>query len=69
MAPNADETEIKTAYRKLVLQYHPDVCQTSGAERKFMSIQQAYELLTGKSRGGADGRSGGGMGDKAFNEW
>ncbi len=67
VAPNATDTDIKQAYRKLVLQYHPDVCQTSGAERKFMSIQQAYELLTGKSRGG-DGRSGQ-MGDQAFNEW
>lgn len=66
--PNADDTEIKQAYRKLVLQYHPDVCQTSGAERKFMSIQQAYELLTGKSRG-ADGRGGQQRGDWAFHDW
>lgn len=54
VAPNSSDNEIKQAYRKLVLQYHPDVAGT-GAERKFMSIQQAYELLTGKSHasGGA----------------
>jgi curved DNA-binding protein CbpA len=67
--PSADDTEIKQAYRKLVLQYHPDVCQTSGAERKFMTIQQAYELLTGKGRGGADGRGGQQRGDWAFHDW
>jgi len=46
----ADEKEIKQAYRRLALQYHPDVNQTHEAERKFLSIQQAYELLTGKTR-------------------
>lgn len=47
----ADETEIKRAYRKLALQHHPDVAKTVEAERKFMSIQEAYQLLTGKARG------------------
>lgn len=46
----ADDKEIKQAYRKLALQYHPDVNRTMEAERKFLSIQQAYELLSGKSR-------------------
>lgn len=65
---NASENEIKQAYRKLVLQYHPDVNHANGAERRFMSIQHAYELLTGKSRGGADGRSGH-RGDWDFHDW
>lgn len=64
---NASDNEIKQAYRKLVLQYHPDVNHASNAERRFMSIQQAYELLTGKARG-ADGRDGQ-RGDWAFHDW
>lgn len=64
---NASDNDIKQAYRKLVLQYHPDVNHASNAERRFMSIQQAYELLTGKARG-ADGRDGQ-RGDWAFHDW
>jgi len=63
---NASDNDIKQAYRKLVLQYHPDVNHASNAERRFMSIQQAYELLTGKARG-ADGRDGQ-RGDWAFHD-
>jgi len=43
----ANEKEIKTAYRKLVKQYHPD--KTKGnkqAEDKFKEIAEAYEVLS-----------------------
>jgi DnaJ-class molecular chaperone len=67
VSAKASDTEIKQAYRKLVLQYHPDVCQSSGADRRFMTIQQAYELLTGKSRS-AEGHSAQ-HGDWDFHDW
>lgn len=36
--------EIKTAYRRLVLIYHPD--RSSGSSEMFIKIQQAYEVLS-----------------------
>jgi molecular chaperone DnaJ len=43
---NADETEIKKAYRQLALQYHPD--RNPGnkeAEERFKEASEAYEVL------------------------
>lgn len=37
--------EIKRAYRKLAMQYHPDRNKTKEAEDKFKEINQAYEVL------------------------
>lgn len=37
-----DKTTIKSAYRKLCLQYHPD---KGGSKEKFIEINQAYEYL------------------------
>lgn len=49
--PSANNAEIKQAYRKLVLRYHPDKAvhlgedQTEEAHMKFLEIQDAYNEL------------------------
>lgn len=44
----ASEEEIRSAFRKLARQYHPDLQEESGkkaAEEKFKDINEAYEVL------------------------
>ncbi|WMY95329.1 MAG: molecular chaperone DnaJ [Arsenophonus sp.] len=43
----ADEKEIKKAYKRLAIKYHPDRNQgNKQAESKFKEIKEAYEILT-----------------------
>lgn len=49
--PGASQEEIKAAYRRLAVQYHPDKVQHLGkdlqelAATRFKEIQQAYDFL------------------------
>lgn len=44
--PKASEQEIKTAYRTLAKQYHPDLNPSPGAEVEFKKINRAYDVLS-----------------------
>ncbi len=42
----AGEREIRSAYRRLAKQYHPDTNSDPDAAEKFLKIQEAYEVLS-----------------------
>lgn len=77
VAKDADDQEIKKAYRRLARQYHPDV--NSGdrvAEARFKEINEAYQVLSDPEKrarydqlGSAYNRQGGGSGGFDWMEW
>lgn len=44
--PDATENDIKRAYKKLALQYHPDKNTSPDASDRFKAISEAYEILS-----------------------
>ncbi|CAK1362792.1 Mitochondrial protein import protein mas5 [Cercospora beticola] len=47
VSPDADESKLKTAYRKGALKHHPDKnAHDPGAAEKFKEISHAYEVLS-----------------------
>jgi DnaJ-class molecular chaperone len=69
---SASDKEIKSAYRKQALKFHPDRNKSADAEEKFKEINEAYEVLSKPEKKQAydqfghaafDPRSGGGFGD------
>lgn len=41
-----DQDEIKSAYRRMARQWHPDVCKEPDANDRFKIINEAYQLLS-----------------------
>lgn len=74
---NASEDEIKKAYRKLAIKYHPDKNPDDKAsEEKFKEAAEAYEILSNPEKrqrynqyghAGVGGASGGGYGHGGMN--
>jgi curved DNA-binding protein CbpA len=50
VTPDATPAQIKSAYRKLAKQYHPDVNISSDAAEKFREVTEAYDTLTDPNR-------------------
>ncbi|CDZ77682.1 Heat shock protein J [Legionella massiliensis] len=73
---SADDAEIKKAYRKLAMKYHPDRnSNDKEAEEKFKEIQKAYGVLSDQQKraaydrfghAGVDGAAGGAGGFGGF---
>ncbi|MBN9104726.1 MAG: molecular chaperone DnaJ [Propionibacteriaceae bacterium] len=69
---DASAEQIKKAYRKLAMQYHPDVADAPDAAEKFKEIGEAYEVLHDPNkramydRGGSPLGGAGGFGPNGF---
>jgi molecular chaperone DnaJ len=70
---DASEAEIKSAYRKLAREHHPDVAKNKEeAEKKFKEINEAYQVLGDKNKKaqydqfGSAGFNGGSAGGNPF---
>lgn len=46
---NSTKEEIKSAYKKLALKYHPDKNNSEDSREKFNEISNAYEILYNKN--------------------
>lgn len=46
VSKNATEAEIKSAYRKMARQHHPDIDKSAGADERFKEVGEAYQVLS-----------------------
>jgi molecular chaperone DnaJ len=67
---NANGEELKSAFRRLALQYHPDRNKSPDAEERFKEVNEAYAVLSNQEKrtaydrfGHAGVRGAGGAGD------
>lgn len=58
VSKNAQQSELKKAYRRLARQYHPDVNKEEGSDEKFKEINEAYEVLSDEQKRAAYDRYG-----------
>jgi molecular chaperone DnaJ len=70
---DASQADLKKAYRKLALKYHPDHNKSADAEEKFKEINEAYQILSDEKKrqaydqfGHAAFSGAGGMGSNPF---
>ncbi|UBX97539.1 DnaJ C-terminal domain-containing protein [Mycoplasmopsis synoviae] len=50
VSKSASAAEIKTAYRKLAKQYHPDKLKDGTSDTKMQELNQAYEVLSDENK-------------------
>jgi len=67
IARNAGDAEIKKAYRKLSLKYHPDKNSAPSAENAFKAINSAYDVLSDKEKRNVYDQVGHDSADQAMN--
>jgi molecular chaperone DnaJ len=58
VSKSSSGAEIKTAFRKLARQYHPDVSDAADAEERFKEINEAYAVLSDDEKRAAYDRYG-----------
>ena len=46
----ATQDQIKSGYRRMVKQWHPDVCKEPNANDVFLSVQRSYEILSNENK-------------------
>jgi molecular chaperone DnaJ len=66
ISKGASQAEIKRAFRRLAMQYHPDRNQEDGAEERFKEINEAHEVLSDPDRRASYDRFGHAAAEAAF---